>query len=491
MKWEKDLRLPFSCLLIDLCREAQQKEERMLKDKILVADDEKSMREFLDIMLKKEGYKVALASNGEEVLKLIEKDIFDLALVDIRMPKLDGISALKRIKSFSPETIVIIITAYASADTAIKAMKEGAYDYITKPFKIEEIKLIIKNALEKKQLQTENILLKQVVRDRYHFENIIGQSSKMLELYDLMEKVAPTKTNILITGESGTGKELVAKAIHYNSPRKDKPFVTLNCGAIPESLIESELFGHMKGAFTDAITTKKGLFEVADEGTIFLDEISELPLMMQVKLLRVLQDKEFKRVGGTEDIRVDVRIISATNKDLEVAVREKQFREDLFYRLNVIQIKLPTLRERKEDIAALTKHFLKRYAEDLGKPITGISPEALRILVQYDYPGNVRELQNIIERAVALETAQELTPQNLTSYLDDQLPQKKGALHLDLPSEGIDLEKVVEDLERTLLLKALDRTKGIKKKAADLLHINFRSMRYRLEKYGLNDTEES
>jgi len=463
----------------------------MLKDKILVADDEKSMREFLDIMLKKEGYKVALASNGEEVLKLIEKDIFDLALVDIRMPKLDGISALKRIKSFSPETIVIIITAYASADTAIKAMKEGAYDYITKPFKIEEIKLIIKNALEKKQLQKENMILKQVVRDRYHFENIIGQSSKMLELYDLLEKVAPTKTNILITGESGTGKELVAKAIHYNSPRKDKPFVTLNCGAIPESLIESELFGHMKGAFTDAITTKKGLFEVADEGTIFLDEISELPLMMQVKLLRVLQDKEFKRVGGTEDIRVDVRIISATNKDLEEAVREKQFREDLFYRLNVIQIKLPTLRERKEDIVPLANHFLKKYAEDLGKPITVIAPEALRILVQYDYPGNVRELQNIIERAVALEMAQELTPQNLSSYLDDQLPQKKGALNLDLPIEGIDLEKVVEDLERTLLLKALDRTKGIKKKAADLLHINFRSMRYRLEKYGLNDTGES
>jgi two-component system response regulator PilR (NtrC family) len=247
----------------------------------------------------------------------------------------------------------------------------------------------------------------------------------------------------------------------------------------------------MKGAFTDAITTKKGLFEVADEGTIFLDEISELPLMMQVKLLRVLQDKEFKRVGGTEDIRVDVRIISATNKDLEEAVREKQFREDLFYRLNVIQIKLPTLRERKEDIVPLANHFLKKYAEDLGKPITVIAPEALRILVQYDYPGNVRELQNIIERAVALEMAQELTPQNLSSYLDDQLPQKKGALNLDLPIEGIDLEKVVEDLERTLLLKALDRTKGIKKKAADLLHINFRSMRYRLEKYGLNDTGES
>jgi two-component system response regulator PilR (NtrC family) len=463
----------------------------MLKDKILVADDEQSMREFLDIMLKKEGYKVSLALNGEEVLKLMEKDIFDLILMDIRMPKLDGISALKKIKALSPETIVIMITAYASADTAIQAMKEGAFDYITKPFKVDEIKLIIKNALEKKYLQKENILLKKVVKDRYHFDNIIGQSPKMLALYDLLEKVAPTKTNILITGESGTGKELVAKAIHYNSPRKDKPFVTLNCGAIPEFLIESELFGHMKGAFTDAIATKKGLFEVADEGTIFLDEISELPLMMQVKLLRVLQDKEFKRVGGTEDIRVDVRIISATNKDAEESVREKRFREDLFYRLNVIQIKLPALRERREDIPHLAEHFLKRYSDELNKNILRISSEALRILLNYEFPGNVRELQNIIERAVALENTQELNAQNLSSYLDEQLPMKKGTIDLEIPNEGIDLEKVVEDIERTLLLKALDRTKGIKKKAAELLHINFRSMRYRLEKYGLNQGTDS
>jgi two-component system response regulator PilR (NtrC family) len=463
----------------------------MFKDKLLVADDEQSMREFLDIMLKKEGYKVSLASNGEEVLKLAERDIFDLILMDIRMPKLDGIAVLKKIKALSPETIVIMITAYASADTAIRAMKEGAYDYVTKPFKVDEIKLIIRNALEKKNLQKENILLKQVVRDRYHFDNILGQSPKMLALYDLLEKVGPTKTNILIAGESGTGKELVAKAIHYNSPRKDKPFVTLNCGAIPELLIESELFGHMRGAFTDAIATKKGLFEMADEGTIFLDEISELPLLMQVKLLRVLQDKEFKRVGGTEDIRVDVRIMSATNKDLEEAVTEKRFREDLFYRLNVIQIKLPPLRDRREDISLLTMHFLKKYSEELNKHITGISPETLRILLNYDYPGNVRELQNIIERAVALESTQELTPQNLSSYLDQQPSLKKGSIDLDIPNEGLDLEKVVEELERNLLLKALDRTKGIKKKAAELLHINFRSMRYRLEKYGLNQGPDS
>jgi two-component system, NtrC family, response regulator PilR len=456
----------------------------MLKDKILVVDDEQSMREFLEIMLKKEDYKVSLASNGEEVLKLLERDIFDLVLLDVRMPKMDGIAVLKKIKALAAETIVIMITAYASHDTAVKAMKEGAYDYITKPFKIDEIKLIIKNALEKKNLQKENSLLKQAVRDRYHFDNIIGQSPRMLALYDLLEKVSPTKTNILVTGESGTGKELVAKAIHYNSPRKDRPFVTLNCGAIPESLIESELFGHMKGAFTDAIATKKGLFEVADEGTLFLDEISELPLLMQVKLLRVLQDREFKRVGGTEDLRVDVRIIAATNKDLEEAVREKRFREDLFYRLNVIQIKLPPLRERTDDVPRLTLHFLKKFSAELNKPISTVSSEALRLLQDYAYPGNVRELQNIIERAVALETSQELTAQNLRSYLDDHLQMKKAGLDLDIPTEG--LEKFVEEIERTLLVKALDRTHGIKKKAAELLGINFRSMRYRLEKYGLN-----
>jgi two-component system response regulator PilR (NtrC family) len=484
VNWAGGLLLTFFSLWI-------KKEARMINDKILVADDEQSMREFLEIMLKKEGYKVSLASNGEEVVKRIDNDLFDLVLLDIRMPKLDGISALKRIKTVAPETIVIMITAYASADTAIKAMKEGAYDYITKPFKVEEIKLIIKNALEKINLQKENTLLKQVVKDRYHFGNIIGQSSKMVSLYDLLEKVSPTKTNILLTGESGTGKELVAKAIHYNSPRKEKPFVILNCGAIPEALIESELFGHMKGAFTDAIATKKGLFEVADEGTIFLDEISELPLLMQVKLLRVLQDKEFKRVGGTEDIRVDVRIISATNKGLEEAVKEKHFREDLFYRLNVIQIKLPPLRERKEDIPLLANHFLKKYSEELNKNIVRISPDTLQILLNYEYPGNVRELQNIIERAVALEGSQDLTSQNLNSYLSEQPLLKKGSVDIEIPNEGIDLEKMVGDLERTLLLKALDKTKGIKKKAAELLHINFRSMRYRLEKYGLNHGGDS
>jgi two-component system response regulator PilR (NtrC family) len=462
----------------------------MEKGKILVVDDERSMREFLGIMLAKEGYDVTQCPDGEAALRQAEEDIFDLAIMDIKMPKMDGIAVLERIKEITPETIVIMITAFASTDTAVRAMKKGAYDYITKPFKIDEIKLIIRNALEKRALEKENILLKRLVETKFSFDNILGQSPKMLAIYELMEKVAPTKTNILITGESGTGKELVAKAIHFNSPRREKAFVTVNCGAIPENLLESELFGHMKGAFTGAMYNKRGLFEVADEGSIFLDEVGELPLSMQVKLLRILQDKEFTRVGGTEPIKVDIRIISASNKDLEEAVREKKFREDLYYRLNVIQIKLPLLRERREDIALLTEHFIKKYAQELDKNIREISPDAMKVLLHYDYPGNVRELQNIIERAVALETSNTLTAENLESYMDEQRGVKSMDDSLfDIPAEGIDLEKVVEELERNLLLKALQRAKGVKKKAAELLNINFRSIRYRLEKYGINSRD--
>jgi len=459
----------------------------MEKGKILVVDDERSMREFLGIMLAKEGYSVTQCPDGETALKQVEEDIFDMVIMDIRMPKMDGIAVLEQIKEMAPETIVIMITAFASTDTAVRAMKKGAYDYITKPFKNDEIKLIIHNALEKKALEKENILLKRLVETKFSFDQIIGQSPKMIAIYELMEKVAPTKTNILITGDSGTGKELVAKAIHFNSPRRDKAFVTLNCGAIPENLLESELFGHMKGAFTGAMYNKRGLFEVADGGSIFLDEIGELPLSMQVKLLRIIQDKEFTRVGGTEPIKVDVRIISASNKDLEEAVREKKFREDLYYRLNVIQIKLPLLRERKEDIPLLAEHFFRKYVQELGKEVREISSDAVKLLVNYDYPGNVRELQNIIERAIALETGNILTPENLESYMNEQQGVKSiDDTLFDIPAEGIDLEKIVEDLERNLLLKALQRAKGVKKKAAELLNINFRSIRYRLEKYGIN-----
>ncbi len=457
-------------------------------EKILIVDDELSMREFLEIMLTKEGYHVQTAGDGRRALTLAENEFFDLAILDIRMPKMDGIETLVRLKELSPETIALMITAYASTDTAIQAMKQGAYDYITKPFKIEEIKMTVQKALEKKSLENENILLKQAVEDRYRWGNIIGKSEKIRDVFELVKKVSPTKTNVLLSGESGTGKELVAKAIHYNSSRKDKPFVVLNCGAIPENLLESELFGHMKGAFTGAISNKRGLFETADGGTIFLDEIGELPLPMQVKLLRVIQDREFTRVGGTEPIRVDVRIISATNKDIEEAVRKGEFREDLFYRLNVIQLRLPGLRERKDDIPLLAHHFLSLFSAELGKNIHQISSEAMKLLMDYDYPGNVRELQNMIERAVALESSKTLTVQNLSSYVDEQQDLKRNEINLDIPKEGIDLERVVEDLEKTLILKALEKTKGVKKRAAELLNINFRSMRYRLEKYRINNS---
>jgi len=461
----------------------------MKTERILVVDDERSMREFLEIMLTKEGYEVRTAANGKEALALVEKELFDLAILDIRMPKMDGIKTLGHLKEISPETVVLMITAYASTDTAIQAMKQGAYDYITKPFKVEEIKMTIHKALEKKSLQAENTLLRRVIKDTYGLGNIIGKSERMREIFDLVNKVSLTKTNVLLSGESGTGKELVAKAIHYDSARKDRPFVVLNCGAIPENLLESELFGHMKGAFTGAISNKRGLFEAADGGTIFLDEVGELPLSMQVKLLRVIQDREFTRVGGTEPVRVDVRIISATNKELEEAVRKGEFREDLFYRLNVIQLRLPTLRERKDDIPLLAQHFLSLFSAELGKNIHRISSEAMWLLMNYDYPGNVRELQNMIERAVALESSNTLTAQNLSSYMDEQRDLTRGNINLVIPKEGIDLEQVVESIEKTLILKALEKTKGIKKRAAELLHINFRSMRYRLEKYGINSPD--
>ncbi len=461
----------------------------MRTEKILVVDDERSMREFLEIMLTKEGYTVQTAANGREALDRAENEPFDLAILDIRMGKMDGIKTLGHLKEISPETVVLMITAYASTDTAIQAMKQGAYDYITKPFKIEEIKMTIQKALEKKSLETENTLLRQVIEDRYRLGTLIGKSEKMRVVFDLVRKVAPTKTNILLSGESGTGKELVAKAIHYNSPRKDRPFVVLNCGAIPENLLESELFGHMKGSFTGAISNKRGLFEAADGGTIFLDEIGELPLPMQVKLLRIIQDREFTRVGGTEPIRVNVRIVSATNKELEEAVRKGEFREDLFYRLNVIHLKLPNLRERKDDIPLLAQEFLNLFSSELGKEIRQISPEAMGFLMNYDYPGNVRELQNIVERAVALESSNILTAQHLSSYMDEQRDMSRREINLEIPKEGIDLEEVVENLEKTLILKALKKAQGIKRRAAELLHINFRSMRYRLEKYGIDNSD--
>ncbi len=460
-------------------------------DKILIVEDEKSMRDVLGIMLKKEGYNVTLSSSGEEALSLLNKEIFDLVITDIKMPKVDGMQVLKAVKELSDDTLVIMITAFASTETAVEAIKQGAYDYITKPFKIEEMRLIVKNALEKRKLREENILLKRELKEKAVFENIIGKSDKMIKLLDLLRRIADSKSTVLVTGESGTGKELIARAIHYNSKRKDKPFVTVNCGALPEHLLESELFGHMKGSFTGAVANKEGLFEVANEGTIFLDEIGETTPSFQVKLLRVLQDKEFKRVGGTKDIKVDVRIIAATNKDLERAVSEGLFREDLYYRLDVIPINIPPLRERPEDIPLLAEGFLSRYNKIFGKNIEGIDTKAMELLINYEWRGNVRELENVIERAVVLSTEKIMMPEHLKDSLHIRGIQKRLLLPPHIPSDGIDLEGIINEIEKDLLIKALEKARGIKKEAARLLKLNFRSFRYRLEKYKIGKESEN
>lgn len=458
-------------------------------EKILIVDDELSMREFLEIMLKKAGYDVESVGEPEQALLRVENDHYDLVISDVLMPGMNGLELLRKIKDTNPEVIVLMMTAFASAETAVQAMKEGAYDYITKPFKVDEIQLVIDKALEKKKLLSENVILKKELNTLYNFGNLIGSSPEMLKVYDLIQRVTDSKANILITGESGTGKELVAKAIHYNSVRRDRPFVTVNCGAIPENLLESELFGHMKGAFTGAISSKVGLFEMADNGTIFLDEVGELTLALQVKILRVIQEKIFKRVGGTEDQKVDVRVITATNRELEEEVARGRFREDLYYRLNVIQIKLPPLRRRVEDIPILAQHFVEKFSKELGKEVIKISKEAMNVLVRYHYPGNVRELENIIERSVALETSNVILPETLPPVVHSRKQESNSVQEVAIPPEGVSLENLVEDLERRMLLSALRRSGGVKKRAAKLLHLSFRSFRYRLEKYAIDLSE--
>jgi two-component system response regulator PilR (NtrC family) len=454
------------------------------KTRILIIDDEPSMREFLQIMLHKEGYEVATASNGLEALKQCEKTPFDLVITDIKMPKLSGMEVLHRIKDVNPNTKVIMITAFANLEGAIESMKEGAYDYITKPFKIDDIKLVIENALKSKEVSIQ----RKKIAGEYEFGEIVCKSPEMLRILDLIPKVASSNSNILITGESGTGKELVAKAVHYCSPSSSKPFVAINCGGIPETLLESELFGHKKGSFTGALCDKIGLFEAANEGTIFLDEVGELPLPIQVKLLRVVQEKSFKPIGGTEEKVVDVRIISATNQDLEKKVIRGKFREDLYYRINVIQIHIPPLRERREDIPLLAQYFLEKYSREMKKDIRQISSYAMESLINYSFPGNVRELENIIERGVALETSSIVLPESLA--LSDFKVGKKmeESLEIEIPLEGINLDEMIDEIEKNLILKALERTNEVAWKAAQLLHITNRSMRYRLRKHQIRLT---
>ncbi len=456
--------------------------------RILVVDNEKSMREMLSIALKKEGYEVETARNGEVAVEMVESSDYDVVITDINMPRSNGIDVLNAVNRVRPETPVIMMTGYASPETAVETMKKGAYDYITKPFNMEDFKLVIRNASEKKQLTEENTYLKSALKNKYQFGNIIGKNEGMKKVFDYIEKVSNSNATVLIGGESGTGKELVAKALHYNSSRKNYPFISINCGAVPENLLESELFGHEKGAFTSADSTKIGLMEAAHKGTFFLDEVYDAPLSIQVKLLRVLQEREMTRVGGTQPIKVDLRILAATNRDLAEGVKQKVFREDLYYRLKVITIELPPLRKRKEDIPLLVQHFLNKYNEqhDRDHMIQGIGPEALKCLENYAWPGNIRELENTIERAVVLETGDLIGISSLPeeifkapSPVDNLVPSIEG----DPP---VDLEKTLDGIEKSMLLGALSKTDGMINKAAKLLNLSFRSMRYRVKKHNIN-----
>ncbi len=451
---------------------------------VLVVDDERGMREFLDILLAGEGYKVSLAVSGEEAFRHLEKERFDLVISDIKMKDIDGIQVLKKAKSIESKTVVLMISAYASAESAVEAMKEGAYDYIPKPFKVREFKNIVKDCLRAGRA---GVPIPDTCEDggHLHFGCLVGESPEMKKVYDLVERVAQTRSNILISGESGTGKELVARAIHGRSARKDKPFVVINCAGIPESLIESELFGYRKGAFTGAAADKNGLFDAAHGGTVFFDEIGELPPLIQVKLLRVIQERTFTAVGGTNEKTVDVRFISATNKDLESEVIEKRFREDLYFRLNVIQIYMPPLRDRQGDLPVLARHFLEKYSKELGKDVRKISAYALDILRQYSFPGNVRELENIIERSVALEASNIVLPESLTlSHFKQQskMEEERRKRRTDLTPEGIHLDTALEEIQREYIAQALDLARGSRQKAAELLGITPDSLKYRISK---------
>ncbi|MBY0316137.1 MAG: sigma-54 dependent transcriptional regulator [Bdellovibrionales bacterium] len=458
-----------------------------MKSRILVVDDEESIREFLNIMLRKEGYDVTCVEDGQQAMDMLKKKSFEMVISDLQMPQVTGLELLKFVKDNYPDVLFLLVTAFGTTETAVEAMKLGAYDYITKPFKLDEVRINISNALRSKNFEMENRSLKRELTKDHSFQNLVGNSSAMHSIYDMVKRVSETPTNILVTGESGTGKEMVAKAIHYNGMFKDKPFISVNCGAIPESLMESEMFGHKKGSFTGAIADKAGLFEAADSGTLFLDEVGELPLTIQVKMLRAIQERVIRRVGSTEDTHVNVRIIAATNRDLEQMVKDGTFRQDLYYRLNVIQIRSPGLRERRDDIPLLAKHFLKKYNERLNKKISGISQEALNILKSYDYPGNVRELENIIERTVALEAGASIIPESLPPFVKTtgggkQIVSSEG---IEITEEGVDLEKIIGQIEKELIIKAIHAANGTKKKAAKLLGITFRSMRYRIEKFNL------
>jgi two-component system, NtrC family, response regulator PilR len=464
--------------------------EPAVRSRILVVDDEPSMREMLRIVLRRDGYDVVIAQNGNDGLDRLRTEPFDLLLSDIRMPDISGVEVLRAAKQINPEILAFMMTAFASTETAVEAMRLGALDYFTKPFSMDELRLKIRQHLETKRLKQENLLLKRALNSRHEFSSILGRSDAMQVMFSIIQTVANTTSTVLVSGESGTGKELVARAIHFNSLRRDRPFVAVNCGAVPETLLESELFGHVRGAFTDAHMNKKGLMEVAEGGTIFLDEIGEMATSMQVKLLRVIQDRRFRRLGGTDEVQADVRIIAATNQDLPKMVADGRFREDLYYRLNVLSIQVPPLRDRTEDIPLLATHFLEQFAAQMGKPIKTISAAALQLLQEHEWRGNVRELQNAMERAVALERTEAILPESLP----DDVRQGRSSIvsgPADAPpglpalGDGFDLEARGEEFYRHYLALALERAGGVQVKAAELLGMSFRSFRYYVKKYNL------
>ena len=450
----------------------------MKKPQILLIDDDDSLRRVMEFSLTEAGYAVSAAASGEDGLRLLEKGPFDAVITDITMPGMSGMEVLKRIHQKDTYIPVIIITAYGTIESAVEAMKEGAFDYITKPFNRDELRLTLERALRMRRLERENIELRAEVKNRYSFEGIIGTSEKIKDVLDLAARVAASDASILITGESGTGKELLAKGIHFNSSRANGPFVAINCAAIPEALIESELFGHMKGAFTGAVRDKEGKFELADGGTLFLDEIGELRIDLQAKILRALQEREVDRVGGSKPVSVDARVLAATNKDIERAVKEGAFREDLYYRLSVITLHMPPLRERRDDVPLLAEYFLRKFNKSAD---VKLEPAALASLASYGWPGNVRELENVMERASVLRRGETVTPADLpVKILKKEIPGIDDII-LNLPDEGLSLE----ELEKGLIIKALEKHKGNQTRAAEYLRITRPTLIYRMEKYGL------
>jgi len=455
-------------------------------DKLLIIDDEQSILDLLNMVFEKQGYAVENALSAEKALNMIDEDDFDLVLTDVKLPRKSGMDILKYIKKNKPQIPVIMITAYGTIKQAVEAFKAGAVDYVLKPFDVEELKIIVEKGFKERRLKEENVFLKKELKDRYSFKNMIGHSKPMQEIFGLIEKISGTDSTVLITGESGTGKEMAARAVHFHGKRKDKPFITVNCGALPENLLESELFGHVKGAFTGAVAHKKGMFQVADKGTLFLDEIGEMSPPTQVKVLRAIQEKTIRRVGGTEEIPVDVRIISATNQDLKEKLKQGTFREDLFYRLNVISLNMPPLRERKEDIPALVHHFLEKHCEKMGIRMKRVAPEVINVFENYSWPGNIREVENIIERIVAIEERETITKKSLPDEL--LRPPETIYENMDM-GPGFDLNELLDDLTEKYIRKALNQTSGNMKKACSVLGINYRSLRYLIDKHGIRDQE--